>query len=240
MGLQGWQGNNYTEGLTATAEGLAFRSTGIDPWIEGPAVDLPGEGTVRVRVRMKSEADTGGELFYGRTFQAGHSVRFTVNNDGQWHDYFLVIPERLGPGTRFRLDPATSEGQIVIASIEVEVLAPVQPPQWEKPVRPRKGDAEPVSVTLRGFGRSSTIGQGWGGFVVKVDGQEMAAGYQAEQIGRSSTISRNGSILSKARILVHDRQDSVFPVRRPERQRRGEVAGDAAVQAGASRRVDRC
>ncbi len=182
MGLQGWQGNNYTEGLTATAEGLAFRSTGIDPWIEGPAVDLPGEGTVRVRVRMKSDADTGGELFYGRTFQAGHSVRFTVNSDGQWHDYFLVIPERLGAGTRFRLDPATSEGQIVVASIEVEVLAPVPPPQWEKPVRPRAGDIGPEFV-ISGDLMVTDYRDGVGDFVVRVDGQEMAAGYKGEQIG---------------------------------------------------------
>ncbi len=182
MGLQGWQGNNYTEGLTATPEGLAFRSTGIDPWLEGPAVDLPGEGTVRVRVRMKSDADTGGELFYGRTFQAGRSVRFTVNSDGQWHDYLLVIPERLGAGTRLRLDPATSEGQIVIASIEVEVLVPVRPPQWEKPVRPSTGNTGPEFV-ISGDLMVADYRDGVGDFVVRVDGQEMAAGYKAEQIG---------------------------------------------------------
>ena len=181
-GLQGWQGNNYTEDLAVSAEGLAFRSTGVDPWIEGPAVDVWTEGTVRVRVRMKSQADTGGELFYGRTFQAGHSVQFTVNNDGQWHEYLLVIPERLGAGTRFRLDPAASEGQIVIGAIEVEVLAPAQPPQWEKPARPRKGDAEPVSVSSGGL-VIEHYREGWGSFVVKVDGQEMAAGYQGELIG---------------------------------------------------------
>ncbi len=178
-GLQGWLGNQYTEGVAATAEGLAFRSTGVDPWIEGPAVDLPGEGTVRVRVRMKSQADTGGELFYGRTFAAEHSVRFTVSNDGQWHDYLLVIPERLGAGTRFRLDPATSEGQIVVSSIEVETLAPVKPPQWEKPARPRKGQSNIVESA------EMTLVQptGLGGFIVNVDGKEMAAGYEAELIG---------------------------------------------------------
>jgi len=181
-GVQGWQGNKDTEGLTATTEGLAFRSAGIDPWIEGPAVDLPGEGTVRVRVRMKSDADMGGELFYGRAFAAGRSVRFTVNNDGQWHDYLLVVPDRLGPGTRFRLDPAASEGQIVVGSIEVETLAPVLPPQWDKPTRPRKGDAEPLFISS-GDLAVEHYGQDWGGFAVKVDGEEVAAGYQAELIG---------------------------------------------------------
>ena len=178
----GWQGNNYTADLATTVEGLAFRSTGIDPWIEGPAVDVPGEGTVRVRVRMKSQADTGGELFYGPTFQAGHSVRFTVNNDGQWHDYRLVIPERLGAGTRFRLDPATGEGPIVVASIGVETLPAIQPPQWEKPVRPQKGDAEPVAI-VSGDLAVEHYRQNWGGFVIKSAGEEMAGAYQAERIG---------------------------------------------------------
>jgi hypothetical protein len=207
-GLQGWQGNRYTEGLTATAEGLAFRSTGNDPWIEGPAVDLPGEGTVRVKVRMKSQADTGGELFYGRTFAAGHSVRFTVNNDGQWHDYSLVVPEQLGAGTRFRLDPATSEGPIVVASIEVEVLAPVPPPQWEKPAPPRRGSAEPASV------RSGDLvvedyRQGGGGFTVEVDGQEVAVGYQGEQIGIVMNDQPQWLDLGKAKFLYTTRQDSL-------------------------------
>ncbi len=181
-GTQGWQGNNDTADLTATGEGLTFRSAGVDPWLEGPAVDVPGDGTVRVRVRMKSQADTAGELFYGPTFQAGHSVRFTVNNDGQWHGYLLVVPERLGPGTRFRLDPAASEGQIVVGSIEIETLPAMQPPQWEQPVRPGKGDAEPVRITSDDV-VIEHYGQNWGGFAVKVDGEEMAAAYQAERIG---------------------------------------------------------
>jgi len=181
-GLQGWQGNKDTQELAATPEGLAFKSTGNDPWIEGPAVDASGEGAVSVSIRMKSSADPHGELFYGSTFTAGRSVRFTVINDGQWHDYRLVIPDRLGPGTRFRLDPAAGEGQIVVGSIAVEMLAKIQPPQWEKPVRPRPGDVEPASLRSGDLTLEHTR-QGWGALVVKVDGQEVAAGYQAELIG---------------------------------------------------------
>jgi hypothetical protein len=181
-GAQSWQGNQYTKGLTATAEGLAFESTGNDPWIEGPVVDLPGAGMTRVRVRMKSDADPGGELFYGRTFQAGRSVRFTVKNDGQWHEYLLLIPQPLGRGTRFRLDPATSEGHIVVGSIEVETLAVIQPPSFERPQRLAKTAAEPLSVSSGQLMLEHYRG-GWGDFVVKVGGTEMAAGYQAERIG---------------------------------------------------------
>ena len=62
-GTHGWQGNKHVKSLAVTAEGLAFESTGNDPWIEGPAVDLPGAGMTRVKVRMKSDAGPGGELF---------------------------------------------------------------------------------------------------------------------------------------------------------------------------------
>jgi hypothetical protein len=181
-GTQGWQGNHHVQNLTATAEGLAFESAGNDPWIEGPAADLPGEGMTRVTVRMKSNADPGAELFYGRAFQAGRSVRFTVNNDGRWHEYSLVIAEPLGRATRFRLDPTTSEGPIVVGSIEVETLAAIQPPTFERPQKPSKTAAEPLLIRT-GQLALEHYRAGWGDFVIKVNGTEMAAGYQAELIG---------------------------------------------------------
>ncbi len=181
-GIHGWQGNQYVQGLTATAEGLAFESTGNDPWIEGPGVDLPGAGMTRVQVRMKSDADAGGELFYGRSFQAGHSVRFPVKNDSQWHAYSLTIAEPLGRATRFRLDPAASAGHIAVSSITVETIASIQPPPFEPPQRPAKGAAEPLATKPSELTLEHYRG-GWGDFIVKVNGTEMAAGYQGEWIG---------------------------------------------------------
>jgi len=182
QGLQGWQGNSHVKDLAASPEGLAFVSTGMDPWIEGPAVDLPGSGMTRICVRMKSDADPGGELFYGPTFQAGRSVRFTVLNDGQWHEYLLLIGEPLGPGTRLRLDPAAGEGRIVVASIRVEALRPLEPPQFKRPKKPSKGLTR-AFVIGSGELRVEHYRRDLGDFVVKVDGKEMAAGYRAEQIG---------------------------------------------------------
>jgi len=182
QGAQGWQGNSYVKDFAASSEGLAFTSTGIDPWIEGPAIDLPGSGMTRVHIRMKSNADTGGELFYGRGFEAGRSVRFSIQNDDRWHEYALVIAEPLGPGTRFRLDPATTEGRIVVASIRVETLAAFEPPRFEKPQRAVRTTAKPLSVRS---GELQVIyyGERWGNFSVEVAGAELACGYQADQIG---------------------------------------------------------
>jgi len=181
-GTRGWKGNHYVADLTRSRRGLRFTSTGIDPWIEGPAINLPGDRMIRVCVRMKSNADTSGELFYGPYFRAGYSVRFTVHNDNEWHDYDLIIREFLGSGTRFRLDPAASEGQIVVAFIRVETLAKIPQVPLDEPVRPQRGHWRALSVTSGPVTLEHYRGR-MGNFVVRVSGTEMAAGYQSEIIG---------------------------------------------------------
>lgn len=183
-GLLGWAGNQYVEDLTWSRRGLTLRSTGIDPWIEGPAVDLPGDRITKVTVRMKSNANPNGELFYGRTFRAGHSVRFTVLNDNHWHDYELIIHEYLGSGTRFRLDPASSEGDIAVAFIKVETIAKVPEVPVEKPSRPENVNGTPVSVSSGPLSIEHYTGR-LGNFAMIVNGAEMAGGYQSELIGIS-------------------------------------------------------
>jgi len=181
-GTLGWTGNNRVEELSSSPEGLLVKSTGDDPWIEGPAIDLPGEKMIRVKIRMKSNADTGAELFYGRVFRAGHSVRFTARNDGQWHDYSLVIREKLGPGTRFRLDPCTGQGEVTVAFIKVEAIGEIVVPSLEKPKRPARNRSRGVPVKS-GSLEFEHYGGRWGNFVLKVNGIEMAFGYQCELLG---------------------------------------------------------
>ena len=127
-GMQGWKGNHHVTDLVYSRQGLSFAATGVDPWIEGPAVNLQTDRLIKVTIRMKSNANSTGELFYGQYFQAGHSVRFAVDNDGNWHEYELIITESLGSNTRFRLDPATSAGRIAVAFIRVDELI-----RWNDP-----------------------------------------------------------------------------------------------------------
>jgi len=178
----GWTGNGRVENLRSSAEGLIVKSTGEDPWIEGPAVDLPGDKMVRVKIRMKSTADPHAELFYGKAFAAGRSIRFTVRNDGQWNDYSLIIKEKLGPGTRFRLDPCMDEGEITVAFIKVETLSDVASPPLKKPEKPDRAGEKLASVKS-GPLEFEQYGKKWGSFVIKVDGVDMAAGYDSEIFG---------------------------------------------------------
>ncbi|MBN2592748.1 MAG: hypothetical protein JXA81_04510 [Sedimentisphaerales bacterium] len=181
-GLHGWTGNGRAENLSFSSEGLAVKSTGEDPWIEGPAVDLPDDKTIRVKVRMKSNADAGAELFYGRVFRAGDSVRFTTITDGQWHDYSLVIRDKLGPGTRFRLDPCTGAGNVTVAWIKIETISEIVVPSLPKPEEPGRNGTARASVKSGGL-VFEHYGNTWGNFALKVNGMEMAAGYQSELLG---------------------------------------------------------
>jgi hypothetical protein len=181
-GLQGWMGNKQVENLSYSSEGLIVKSTGEDPWIEGPAVDLPGDKIIRVKIRMKSNADASAELFYGRVFRAGDSVRFTAITDGQWHDYSLVIREKLGPGTRFRLDPCTGAGTVTVAWIRIETIREIVVPSLEKPQGPDTTRTVMASVKSGGL-EFVHYGGSWGNFAIKVNGVEMAAGYQSELLG---------------------------------------------------------
>ncbi len=181
-GAQGWVGNHFVKDLTAGPDGLAFVSTGIDPWIEGPPIDLPQEGMTRVTVTMKSDADAGAELFYGWHFEAGRSVRFMVTNDGQWHDYVLTIREPLGPGARFRLDPAAGPGSVVVRLIRVESLPGVAQPPLKTPRRPDADRTELASIRSGDLiVKHSRLR--WGDFLIEVSGVEMAAGHASDIIG---------------------------------------------------------
>jgi hypothetical protein len=181
-GLHDWIANNKVEKLSYSPEGLIVKSIGEDPWIEGPAIDLPGDKIIRVKIRMRSNADAGAELFYGRAFRAGHSVRFTVRNDGQWHDYSLVIQEELGSGTRLRLDPCMRQGDVTVASIEIEAISRIVVPSSEKPIEQNRTGDSRVSVKSGNL-EFEHYGGAWGNFALKVNGVEMAAGYGSELIG---------------------------------------------------------
>jgi len=208
-GTQGWTGNNRVGELTSSPEGLLVKSTGDDPWIEGPAIDLPGEKIIRVKIRMKSNADTGAELFYGRAFRAGHSVRFTTRNDGRWHNYSLVIREKLGRGTRFRLDPCTGDGEVTVAFIKVEAIGEIVVPSLERPKKPIKIRGGGVSVKS-GSLEFEHYGGRWGNFAFKVNGWEMAAGYESELLGMVFDESPEWLNLKDAKVTFRNKSGGEF------------------------------
>jgi hypothetical protein len=181
-GSLGWVGNARISELLHSTKGLKFKSVGQDPWIEGPAVDLPEGKMIRVTIRMKSDADSGGQLFYGPVFTENMSRRFKAKNDNRWHDYSLIIRDELGAGTRFRLDPCLGEGTINLAYIKIETIEKIPPPKLKKPTAINKSYRKKFSVTSAQV-QITHYGKNWGNFSVTVDNVEMAVGYNNELIG---------------------------------------------------------
>ena len=209
-GLHGWKANNKVEVLSCSPEGLIVKCTGEDPWIEGPAADLPNEAMTRVKIRMKSNADASAELFYGKVFRAGDSVRFTVRNDEQWHDYSLVIRDTLGPGTRFRLDPCTGPGDVIVSTIAVETIRQIAVPSLQKPRVFGRIGGSLVSIESGNL-EFKHYGGRWGKFVFKINGVEMASGSDSELIGLAFEERPEWLSLKKAKIRFrHQTELDVF------------------------------
>ncbi|MCF7707725.1 MAG: hypothetical protein K9N52_02350 [Verrucomicrobia bacterium] len=181
QGMHGWRDNNMVEPLFLTEEGLVVKCTGNDPWIEGPSVDCPPAGRYKVDIRMKSDADASAELFYGRGFSAGRSVRFNVFNDGEWHDYSVLVRERLGAGVRFRLDPAQSPGRVVVSAIRIESIKAMAKPEFAAPVI--YGSEPVVSSVKSGDAEIRFHEKHPGAFSVRLGERVLAQGYREELIG---------------------------------------------------------
>jgi len=175
-GTHGWQGNRHTTGLKVTAEGLAFRSTDVDPWLTGPVVEVPANARIRFTVCIRSSADGTGRLFWGaKGFSEERAENIAIRADGEFHETSLTLSVPSGP-THFRLDPATEEGSITIRWIAIQSLPEIKAPPAKKPIRPTRGGKQPWHLAS-GELTLTHYRQAWGDFVLSVAGTEMASGH---------------------------------------------------------------
>jgi len=107
-----WKSRTVSGGwLNGTANGNDTYGHSPDIWVN------TRQASPYVRLRMRSTAGTVGQLFFiteaDPTWNGAKSVGFTVNADGQWHDYVLDLrssPDYTGIVTRLRLDPTAANG----------------------------------------------------------------------------------------------------------------------------------
>ena len=79
-GTWGWTANPRVKPLSYSSEGLLIESTGFDPWIEGPAVDVPEDKSIVLKIRIRSSAGHHAQIFYGRIFN--HEKRLQLRIEG--------------------------------------------------------------------------------------------------------------------------------------------------------------
>lgn len=244
-GTHGWRGNPRIARLEATAGGLAIACSGEeDPWIEGPplAVDLAA-APIRLTLRLRTNGDAAGELFYGPRFEAGKSVRFQLETDGQWHDYSVIIPPQ-PPGTRLRFDPGSYGGDdIVVQHIRARILASMSPPPAEPPENRPLDGPELVAGELR----LRHAADRWGDFALTVAGQDFARSHGRDQLGY--VMEKTGVFLSLADAPCDVRtEDGVLVARLAvadagggewRLERRFAAAGEGAIEVVTTLAVDR-
>jgi len=118
-GSRGWTPNGNLVSFEFTEVGWVLDSIAEDPFLVGPPTDYPFTPLARVTVRVRSNADSQGKVFWGETFAEERSREFTVIPDGEWHEYEVYIPT-LGLRSRLRIDPSHLTGRIELAWIRVE------------------------------------------------------------------------------------------------------------------------
>ena len=180
-GTQGWTAVHDVAGFKSTGEGLEFDCIASDPYVCSPPVEnMPMGHRVLLTLRMKSNGDGGGQIFFGREFSAAQMVGFPVEPDGKWHDYEVLLPVQ-EPGGRLRIDPAMGEGHITIAWIKALEMKPLVESRFTAPQKPEIG--EDATIVRAGNIAIEHGKKTWGGFAVSVDGETMATAHAQPRIG---------------------------------------------------------
>lgn len=177
-----WKPLHGISALEPTPEGMRIAISGIDPYMQGPPADLPGDGPLWVFVRLKSSSTGALQVFYmgpGQGPDEARSVRMNVTKD-RWTEVRATLPA-LGPGTRLRIDPPGQDGEAVIASVRFERRILHKMPEWPKPAPAAPGADAGVITSGDVVVRQSP--SRLGGTAVEVAGRLMAAGLEPALIG---------------------------------------------------------
>ena len=116
----GWQSS--PDAIVTPIEGaLHVESIGNDPWISTRDLPADARGPFTLRLRMKSNADGEGRVYFtsrpGADFNERHALPFSVTHDGRTHEYQVEIPVAMLSG--LRIDPANTPGEIAIIGIDL-------------------------------------------------------------------------------------------------------------------------
>jgi hypothetical protein len=180
----GWKGNARTRGAVQ-AEGFRVALTGAeDPWLEGPAVDVPGFGAAtRLAVTLEADSDVKGPflLFYapegsGFSEERMVSLRRALPASREYAGYVPAAAPRM----RFRLDPPGCEGVVTLRALKAAALIPLATPPFARPSLP----VLPSDALRAAAGRVSVAHDPvrWNAWACAVDGQSFAVAAPEEAL----------------------------------------------------------
>jgi hypothetical protein len=164
-GAAGWVAGHDCA-VTARDGALRIQSTGDDPYLFGPRIQI--DGPVLARLRLKCAKGGDGQIFWATAaapnFDEARSQHFQLIHDSQWHDYSVPLAAE-GRIQQLRLDPSDASGVIEVQSFQLlrETRHPleIQSVQTEGAslsVRLKNYSTEPISFTMAG--RPFSVGSG--------------------------------------------------------------------------------
>lgn len=178
----GWRANRSVGEVSQSADGLSLHSTGEDPWVLGPVVDVPvPAGTERLLVELDARAPGDPRCYVageGGDFAEADAARLVGDGSGTFRG---LLPAR-GPRMFFRLDPPDGSTVTLLRLRVTPVL-----PRFTLPPGPAAGPAPaPVAMPPDALG----AGQGlvrvlhdparWNALTVWVGDTRMADGIVGE------------------------------------------------------------
>ncbi|HEV7928110.1 MAG TPA: hypothetical protein VGR14_22350 [Verrucomicrobiae bacterium] len=155
--------------LSNAAGALGIQSSGDDPYLIGPAIQV--DGPVLAQIRLRCAAGGNGQIFWSTPaapeFNEAHSEHFQLIHDNLWHEYTVALPAD-ATIQRLRLDPAEGPGQIEVKSFRLlrQTMHPVeiQSVRTEGPkvtALLKNYDTNPIPFTMNG--QPFTLGAGASG-----------------------------------------------------------------------------
>jgi len=180
---QGWTVNRYAK-LLDTRPGMSAELNGVDPWFEGPAVDIPDAAAARkLRVFLDVESTATGpnrwEIFYaeqGKGYSAGQMVYLEA--DPQKPNRLYAMIPVLSPKMRFRIDPPGTSGTATLHALRVLPMNPLADLTFEKP-EPVVAHPKPLRLVAGNVAVEHHPDR-WNTMTLFVDGKKMAETNPAE------------------------------------------------------------
>ncbi len=247
----GWKGNPRAKAVRQEGA-FSVELIGEDPWVEGPAVAMPGFGkAAKLVLTLEAECSNAGacQLFFatpGKNFSEDSTALLAKSLPGA-AAYTCIVP-LTADRMRFRIDPPGSAGTFTLRSLRAVPLIPLATPAFDKPV-PVTLQENALSVEA-GAVRVAHDAARWNAFACFVGGQKMAEANPGEALdywdgtkavavplGSADTSAEKTAEGFAVRAKVRDAGGAVWQVSRRFVADRGAVRIETSLEVSEPREV---
>jgi hypothetical protein len=118
---QGWEAWNQLDPLQISKGNLTTRSSGNDPFMGSPKINVDASTLPHIKINMKASAGDTAELYFitnmDGTYDESKVLRVPITGDGEFHTYDINMSTSIKWSdkiTQIRFDPTTTQAEIEI------------------------------------------------------------------------------------------------------------------------------